>query len=194
MTAPSPVHVDVLPAEEAEAAAALAQAEGLISVEARWLEAHCRAFPDLCLAAWREQRLVGISVASYFGAYAFLGPLAVAADEQGRGIGGLLLRQTLERLPETSTHALEATDAGRLLYERRGFVGEWATVRLRAEDPTPAGEERPVSVGDFDALLRIDREHTGGDRERALRMAASLYALEALTYGDAAALAGPGRI
>jgi GNAT superfamily N-acetyltransferase len=188
------VEIGPLPVDQANAAAALAQAEGLISVEAAWLEAHCRAFPHLCLAAWREGQLVGLSVASDFRTYAFLGPLAVVGSEHGKGIGGLLLERTISSLRGTSILALEATDAGRRLYERREFVAKWPTVRMRAEAPTPSTGPVPGVAGDLDELLRIDKACTGGDRSDALRLTASLYGLEPFTYGSAAALAGNGRI
>jgi GNAT superfamily N-acetyltransferase len=192
------VRIEPLATEHAADAAALAQAEGLISVEVAWLEAYvqgeCASAPELALGAWEGQRLVGVSIGADFGSYAFLGPLAVASDRQGSGIGGALLERSLRAVQRLPSVALEATNAGRQLYDRRGFVPEWTTIRLRAESPRPVSNDTDVDEGDFERLVALDRASTGGDRRSALRLVMSLYDLRVLSRPGAAALVGPGRL
>src|SRR5262245_47261419 len=98
--------------EHAAAAAELAQAEGLISVQVAWLEAHVAANrdrPELALGAWLDDDLVGVSVATDLRPYAFLGPLAVARAHQGKGIGGALLDASFTALSDRMPLVLEAT-------------------------------------------------------------------------------------
>jgi GNAT superfamily N-acetyltransferase len=192
------VQIEPLATEHAAEAAALAQAEGLISVEETWLEAYvggeCASDPELALGAWEGDRLVGVSIGAVFGSYAFLGPLAVASDRQGLGIGGALLERSLRAVQHLPSVALEATDAGRRLYDRRGFVPEWTTIRLRAESPRPVSKDADADEGDFERLVTLDHAATGGDRRSALRLAMSLYDLRVLSRPGAAALVGGGRL
>ena len=185
--------ISKLTPEQAPEAAALAQGEGLISVEAGWLRAHCAASPDLCWSAWSGSELVGISIASHFGSFVFLGPLAVASAHQGEGIGSTLLDQTIEAAAPVASLALEATEAGKRLYGRRGFMPRWTTARFHAERPQ-AVAEHSAQEGNFEKLASLDRRYTGGDRRNSLRLARDLYGASVLTVGSAAALVSENRL
>ena len=114
---------------------------------------------------------------SYQGRFAWIGMVLVDPAYRGRGIGTMLLGKTLAYLDEQGIGCmkLDATPAGKPIYERMGFVAEfeierWILQRLPRPGATSGSvppETMPVPL--FDQLLRADREAFGADRSMLLR-------------------------
>jgi predicted N-acetyltransferase YhbS len=99
---------------------------------------------------------------------------------RGRGIGTQLLERAITHLDDRRVPVvrLDATPAGRPLYEKYGFAAEWglerwtlarhATAATQADDlPAPEGIPR------LDRLVELDREAFGADRSTLLREVAA---------------------
>ena len=97
-----------------------------------------------CLAACVGERVVGTVTTAMFGAdLAWIGMMLVDRDFRRRGIARRLLRLAISRCGEAGIRRikLDATPAGRPVYESLGFVSEtmierWGRVegKLRARD------------------------------------------------------------
>lgn len=78
---------------------------------------------DLTISAWQGNRLVGISrVLTDFGYVAYLADLAVAIDQQHRGIGKRLIEETRAALGKHCLIVLLAAPAANGFYPRIGFT------------------------------------------------------------------------
>lgn len=83
--------------------------------------------PDGCFAAFSDGKLIGtITVITYGGHLAWIGMMLVAQEYRRRGVGKQLLRRALDHCERRgiATVKLDATPAGRPLYESLRFVPE----------------------------------------------------------------------
>jgi ribosomal protein S18 acetylase RimI-like enzyme len=117
----------------------------------------------------------------------WIGMMLVAAGYRRQGLGRQLLGQCiLDLAAQGLTPGLDATAAGRKLYQHFDFQDTWAITRWRRERgvprPEPDGsvEVRPATAADLDAIAALDRQAFGYERrsvlarllERAPRVAA----------------------
>src|SRR5215212_5213194 len=81
---------------------------------------------EILVAASGRGRLVGGACTASFGATGWIGALGVLPRARRHGVGELLTRAAVEWLTERGarTSLLYATDMGRRVYERCGFVAE----------------------------------------------------------------------
>lgn len=126
--------------------------------------------PNGCFAARETDRLIGTVTTTTFGLkLAWVGMVLVHPEFRQRGIATTLIRRALDylRMRGVSTIRLDATPAGRPLYERQGFVpegnlerwsGEFAQVRV----PTTVG-------GTWENISELDSAVFGADRSALLR-------------------------
>jgi GNAT superfamily N-acetyltransferase len=120
----------------------------------------------------RDGAVVGASGCAHFGASGWVGAVAVVPEARRTGLGGALTEAAMGWLRErgASTIQLYATDLGRPVYERLGFVAEGTCVTLGGSW-RPA--RRPASVraaraDDLQAALEVDRQATAEDRSDLL--------------------------
>jgi hypothetical protein len=109
--------------------------------------------------------------------FAWIGMVLVDPAYRGRGIGTALLGKAIAYLDEAHVPCvkLDATPAGKAIYERLTFVSEFEIERwiLRrpadrcAKQNAAATETMPESL--FERLLRADREAFGADRGALLQ-------------------------
>jgi hypothetical protein len=97
---------------------------------------------------------------------------------RGRGIGTALVRHALDWLKQVGIHRvrLDATSFGQRLYERQGFVPDYAVLRFTGR--LPAADQLGESVSplpvqaarreDYDGVYELDAAVVGGDRQRWL--------------------------
>jgi GNAT superfamily N-acetyltransferase len=161
-----------------------------------------------------DGELVGVAAGAHFGASGWVGGVAVAPERRRAGLGGALTEAVVAHLRDrrAGTVLLLATELGRPVYERLGFVAEGEYVTLAGPPVTgrsagggrPWGTERepaglPAGVrvgraGDRTAVLELDRAATGEDRRRLL---GALWPAGGLVAGDGAVrgyhLASPWR-
>ena len=134
---------------------------------------------------------VGMVGAIDYGAFAYIGLMAVHPELQGRGLGREILDHVLAWIAARGTPSaiLEATAAGTPLYLRAGFVDtgcahELVATAVRDAGPPPdptAPDVVPSAAAGAAALaelIDLDRDLFGADRSR-------LWARLATEYGDA---------
>ena len=133
--------------------------------------------PGRFVVAVRDGRVIGSGGAVCYGsALAWVCMILVDPSERGHGIGTRIVSGVLERLSDMRSVGLDATPFGLGVYSKLGFV---ETSRLlRMEAPPTSGEEdespvRPLSPGDLEAVLALDRSVFGADRGELLRASAS---------------------
>src|SRR6266702_3748562 len=120
----------------------------------------------------RDDGLAGASGCAHFGATGWVGAVAVVPEARRAGLGRALTEAAVAWLRErgAGTIQLYATDMGRLIYERLGFVAEGACVTLggRCLLRKPTGAVRAARPDDLQAAQAVDREATGEDRAALL--------------------------
>jgi len=135
--------------------------------------------PDGWLLAEAGGRIVGMVGAIEYGTFAYVGMMGVHPDQQGQGVGGRLLATLLEGLDARGIACarLEATDAGRPLYLRHGFVDAGVSHEFRrAGEAAPRASAGIEAAADPAEIIALDRELFGADRTALWRW---LFAEEA---------------
>src|SRR6266699_3502077 len=138
-----------------------------------------RLEPRGCFVAVQEGEVVGtVTTTTYGRALAWIGMMLVHAEHQRHGIGTWLMRQALEYLQGHGVECvkLDATPAGRPLYEKLGFVPESTLTRwqrlssgkTQTPDSAPSGA-RELTDADWKAVEALDRAAFGASRARLLR-------------------------
>jgi GNAT superfamily N-acetyltransferase len=111
---------------------------------------------------------VGAGAALHLGQTGWIGGICVVPHARGRGFGGALTEAAIAWLHErrTTTILLYATELGRPVYERLGFVADGSADLWvgQAPEPVPARGVRPGRPEDVDAALALDADATGEDR------------------------------
>jgi GNAT superfamily N-acetyltransferase len=145
--------------------------------------------PGLFRVACLGSRIVASGGAVRYGdALAWICMILVHPDERGQGLGTRVFDEVLARCRAEAGEGrlrsigLDATPAGRGIYERRGFSEGPALLRMRVEHepgslssrepgPPPSPSLAAMRPADLDALLTRDRDVFGADREAVLRHA-----------------------
>jgi GNAT superfamily N-acetyltransferase len=131
------------------------------------------AEPAGCFATSLDGHLVGTAATIiYDGQLAWIGMVIVDSAYRGRGIGRELLESVLDFLDGRGIPCvkLDATPAGKPVYEKFGFVGEREIMRLALVRPScgaPQPSAAPRAV--MNDVLRLDRQLFGVDRGELLR-------------------------
>jgi GNAT superfamily N-acetyltransferase len=132
--------------------------------------------PQGCFAAEVDGQVVGTAATIiYEERFAWIGMVLVDPEFRGRGIGTRLLRKTIEHLDAIGigTMKLDATPAGRPIYQKLGFKDEYEIERWLLKRSVPdaasSADLHPVS----DRVLQLDREIFGADRSPLLRSLAA---------------------
>jgi len=177
--------IRVLGPTDLGAAAALALEAGWNQVEADW-----RIFLELGHLMGVDvpgQGVVATAATLPLGPdLGWIGMMLVGMPYRRQGLGHQLLGQCiLDLAAQGLTPGLDATAAGRELYQRYDFQDTWAITRWRREraaaaPPEPALEVRAATVADLELITALDRRAFGYERrsvlarllERAPRLAA----------------------
>jgi GNAT superfamily N-acetyltransferase len=120
--------------------------------------------PGGCFAAWDAGRVVGTTTTTTYGAeLAWVGMVLVDPAFQRRGAATALMGAALDHLRRrgVSTVKLDATPAGRPMYERLGFVSEgqlerWSGEAARADARAAGGTWEDIATADL-AAFGVDR-------------------------------------
>jgi GNAT superfamily N-acetyltransferase len=123
----------------------------------------------------RPGRLAGAVVLTRWGPdLAAVGMMLVAARHGRRGLGRALMEHVLAEAGN-ATVTLFATDVGRPLYEKLGFVPVRRNVSFvgtfrpgRVGSGALAGRTRPAAEADLPSILAVDKAAFGADRSRIL--------------------------
>lgn len=171
----------VLTESDVPAAHALSTAEGWNQTPADWARL-IRLEQAGCFAARDGNRLVGtVTTTTYGSTLAWIGMMIVHPDFRGRGLGAALMRMALDHAHGLGIACvkLDATPAGRPLYESLGFTLEselerWQGRAAPAAGSTDAGDGQTGSGTDAtQSLLALDRAAYGADRSRLLGLLAA---------------------
>jgi GNAT superfamily N-acetyltransferase len=127
-----------------------------------------------------DGRVVATGLATASGRVGWLGAIAVEAECRRRGIGRAITEDLCRRLRAAGcdTLSLEATEAGRRLYERMGFRLTTWYHQLQADHlpevpvAPPGARARPLEAFDLPAVLELDRLATAEDRSVPLTVMA----------------------
>ncbi len=161
------MRIDRFRHEDLTAFMALADAEGWIC-ESWEFEFLFRVFPGGCLAARDHDTPVGFITAVKYGKSGWIGNLIVRPEIRGRGVGSVLMRRALAVLADAGARTvwLAASDHGKPLYERLGFV-EVDTIKRWCGSGSGRGEPSRLEAAAAD-LLEEDMAGWGDDRSAIL--------------------------
>lgn len=112
---------------------------------------------------------IGIGVGTRNGTVGWVGPIFTTPERRGRGVGRALTEAVARELEAASCDALllAATELGRPLYERLGFVADGHYHVLSgpaAALPNDSGSVRVAGPADRAAVRALDRWASGEDR------------------------------
>lgn len=118
--------------------------------------------------------IAGVGAAISLGATAWLAHVIVAEERRGQGIGGFIVGRLLEllRAAGCDTVSLIATDLGRPVYRRAGFVDQADYLLFTGREPLRlagiSGHIARPLPGEIDAVLALDQRISGEDRRAVL--------------------------
>ena len=130
--------------------------------------------PSGCFVMDDNRKLVGTAATiSYEGRFAWIGMILVDPAYRNRGIGTTMLQRAVEYLDDAGvpTLKLDATPAGKPLYEKMGFVTEYEIDRWILKRSVT---ERPATISSVPSAIALaqvfeyDREIFGADRSALL--------------------------
>lgn len=167
--------IRAMTADDVGAAIALARAQGWRD-RTRFYEFVMRVPTCQPLVGVDGNRLVATGLGTANGSVGWLGAIAVEAELRRRGFGRAMTDELTRRLRAAGceTLSLEATEAGRPMYERMGFRLVSSYHQLQAdhlpEEPVPpsGARARRLEPADLPNLLALDRQATGEDRSAPL--------------------------
>lgn len=132
-------------------------------------------------AADRQTLLASCMCLPYPPDRAWISMVLVTAAARRRGLATQLMQIALARLDELQLTAwLDATDDGRPVYQRLGFVDQWRFSRWARASAKPtaaigaaSGELRPVAPDNLSSLSSLDESAVGLVRPEVLRSLAT---------------------
>ena len=132
-----------------------------------------RGNPEGCFVAMLDEAVVGtVATIRYGPRVAWLSMMLVDPDRRRRGIGTRLMHAALEHLRDCPCVRLDATPAGKMVYDRMGFRDEYGLARLSCAGlpavEAPTADAERIAPHDMDEVAALDREAFGADRRAVL--------------------------
>lgn len=126
-----------------------------------------------CFVALRDNQVVGTACTiSYEDRFGWVAMVIVDKNCQRMGIGTRLLNAGIEHLESRGlTVKLDATPAGKMLYDTLGFHDEYGAARMECHSISPshlAGEVSPIQSEDLTLLSEYDAPIFGAFRKPVL--------------------------
>jgi ribosomal protein S18 acetylase RimI-like enzyme len=156
--------------EDIEAGLRFCRASGWNQLEADWL-CFLRANPAGCRVAVENGEVAGtVTTLRFEDRFSWISMLLVPPEKRGRGIGTALLLEALRVLEDVRCVRLDATPAGKAVYDRFGFRDEYPLVRMRTDRLSRVAGEgvRRMEAPDVEAVERWDRTVFGAERRVVL--------------------------
>ncbi len=131
--------------------------------------------PDICLAAEVDNMVVGTSTAViYSGELAWIGMVLVDKNYRGKGISKKLLERLFKETDSYPGIKLDATPAGRPVYQKFGFADECQLVRMvnfsvQSLQKEENAEVQRIRQTDISSVTEFDRHVFGTGRENLIR-------------------------
>jgi GNAT superfamily N-acetyltransferase len=174
-----PLHLRVLRPEDlpfADSLCAIAGWNQTLGDWRRFLEME----PEGCvLAEWNGSPVGTATTLRYASEVAWIGMVLVHPEHRRRGIGRALLNHCIALLQARRIRCikLDATPAGKQVYDGLGFKSEWTLVRWEHAGPQAAkptsGRLRPWRVSDLQDTASLDVAAFGVSREKLTEALAS---------------------
>lgn len=131
---------------------------------------------SVSLVALTDNRLAGsITAMNYANKVAWIGMMLVDKKYRGMGISRLLLQEALNKLKHCKSIKLDATPAGKPVYEKFGFMDEYRLIRMTcpslSEDRlrNHSIESLRISPDDLRKVAVYDKKVFGADRSAMIR-------------------------
>jgi len=151
----------------------LSRQAGWNQIEPDWLR-FMNMEPEGCFVAELDGCSVGTTTTCIFENVAWIAMVLVDKESRGQGVGTKLLKHSLGYLDgrKVKTVRLDATVAGRPIYEKLGFVPEYELVRFQGiSRPGKTGPVITEAVPEFFAdMIEFDRRVTGTNRAKMLSL------------------------
>jgi len=150
----------------------LTQQAGWNQTESDWLR-FMKLEPQGCFVAELDGYPVGTTTTCIFSQVAWIAMVLVGINARGKGVGTTLLKHAIEFLQRrevVKTIRLDATPAGRRVYEKLGFVPEYELARFEGIAPqvrTRLGVTKAIREI-FASMIEFDRRMTGTYRAKML--------------------------
>jgi len=129
--------------------------------------------PEGCFVAELDGASVGTTTTCISKHVAWIAMVLVDVNARGKGVGTTLLKHAVKFLQKrevVKTIRLDATPAGRRIYEKLGFVPEYGLARY--EGIAPSGRSKPVVTKAipeiFTSIIEFDKRMTGTNRAKML--------------------------
>ena len=151
----------------------LSNAEGWNQTENDW-KLLIESPQNVCLVAEYNKKIIGTTTAmNYANQIAWIGMVLVAKESRGQGVSKLLLTNILKKLESFESIKLDATPAGKQVYQKFDFKDEYLITRvvtgsmtnLSFEDDTTLAES--IRLKDIEEIVALD-EHVFGTNRRQL--------------------------
>jgi GNAT superfamily N-acetyltransferase len=128
--------------------------------------------PEGCFVAELDGSAIGTTTTCVLGQVAWIAMVLVDESHRRRGIGTHLLRHALDHLDsrQVPTIRLDATELGRPVYEKLGFVPEYDLARYQGIAPSCQASltvAEPTS-DTYPDIIEFDKIITGTNREKML--------------------------
>jgi ribosomal protein S18 acetylase RimI-like enzyme len=147
--------------------------------------------PDGWFIASQDGHPVGMVGATNYGTLAHVGLMAVHPSAQRQGIGLTLMQHILNRLEQQGVTKvmLDASKAGRPLYEKLGFVPYDETLMFERQDNFTGSAQmsntQPISIRELDELVEWDTSVFGANRRKAFQALFDAFPRRAFAQRDA---------
>ena len=149
----------------------LVRQAGWNQLEADWLR-FLGMQPDGCFVAELDGQAVATTVTCTLGPVAWIAMVLVEASVRRQGVATALLRHALDFLDGQGIRSvrLDATAAGRPVYEKLGFTPEYSLSRYDGVVPEGIGlgGSTEAGEGEYEEIVGFDQEATGTPREKML--------------------------
>ena len=110
----------------------------------RWSYVRNRWKPEnICLAAIEDQKVIGTATAiNYSNQVAWIGMVLVDQEYRGRGVSKLLLTGLFEKLNSCKSIKLDATPAGKPVYQKFDIKTEYLIHRMTIDSASVQDKKR----------------------------------------------------
>jgi len=164
------LRIDQLTSGDLSAARALSTSVGWNQTDEDWQRLH-DLFPETCFSGHLDDELVATStLATYGDRFGWVGMVLVDEDHRRQGFGSAMFEEALEAglAADLDVIGLDATDAGRRVYDNYGFeriegIDRWRGTLQPLESGVTAGQ-----IDTLEDVVAFDSEETGADRRRLL--------------------------
>jgi GNAT superfamily N-acetyltransferase len=125
------------------------------------------------VAAVLHDDVVATSATIRYGSrFGWIGMVLVHPDAQGRGVGATVLKHAIRGLSDLAAIRLDATTAGRILYQKHGFIDEYPLTRMESTSvsvgDSPRARARPMTRGELREVAAMDQTAFGAPRASLL--------------------------